>query len=70
VQAPTTDDAAAAVVGTAEVDGDQKQQQQQVSGLQCVELPCLRFFLRREREIRAAYIPSLDDWLLTQHEDD
>jgi hypothetical protein len=41
-----------------------------MAGLQSVELPCLRFFLRSEREIRAVYIPSLDDWLLTQQDDD
>jgi hypothetical protein len=31
--------------------------------LQGVDLPCLRFFLRSDRDIRAAYIPSLDEWL-------
>jgi hypothetical protein len=41
----------------------QQQQQQQRSGLQGVDLPCLRFFLRSDRDIRAAYIPSLVEWL-------
>jgi hypothetical protein len=26
------------------------------------ELPCLRFFLRSEAEIRRAYVPELKDW--------
>jgi hypothetical protein len=47
-----------------EVGSSPRQQQQQVAeGLQSVPLPPLRFFLRSERDISAAYIPSLDDWL-------
>jgi hypothetical protein len=31
-------------------------------------LPCLRFFLRSDRDIRAAYIPSLQNWMETQQQ--
>jgi hypothetical protein len=42
-------------------EAGQQQQQQQQSGLQEVDLPCLRFFLRNDRDIRAAYIPPSPD---------
>jgi hypothetical protein len=51
--------AAAAVPQDQQEHQQQPQQQQQ----QQVELPCLRLFLRNARDIRAAYIPSLDEWL-------
>jgi hypothetical protein len=61
--APPSAVASAAQKGVSTRQQQQQQQQQVLGGMQSVPLPPLRFFLRRERDIRAAYIPSLDDWL-------
>ena len=67
-QHPTALAAPTSAPATAQPDvgSSPRQQQQQVAeGLQSVPLPPLRFFLRSECDISAAYIPSLDDWLQT-----